>query len=151
MEGENGHTRKVKLHIGEAGFCSDLEHGAKVERAPHDTRTYDRSEGDGTPTQPGSPRGSPNAQEGPRGATKQPGEDRNKARRNYYCPAEKATCDSQADCQESGPERGRGMTLVEPARPSSVVATRRHGRGAPGPISCSTWISHRAHPPSGAG
>eukprot|EP00976_Prorocentrum_cordatum_P029336 597228-Prorocentrum_minimum.AAC.1 len=42
-----------------------------------------------------------------------------------------------ADSQESGPKRGRGMTLVEPARPYSVVATRRHGRGAPGP-SCST-------------
>eukprot|EP00976_Prorocentrum_cordatum_P096308 1190515-Prorocentrum_minimum.AAC.3 len=31
-----------------------------------------------------------------------------------------------------------------------VVATQRHGRGAPGP-SCSSWCSHRAHPPSGAG
>eukprot|EP00959_Pyramimonas_sp_CCMP1952_P442999 9273854-Pyramimonas_sp.AAC.1 len=29
--GENGHTRKVKLHIGEVGFCSDLESGAKYE------------------------------------------------------------------------------------------------------------------------
>eukprot|EP00959_Pyramimonas_sp_CCMP1952_P337081 7058548-Pyramimonas_sp.AAC.1 len=34
--GENGHTRTVKLHIGEAGFCSDLEHGAKYEaKAAH--------------------------------------------------------------------------------------------------------------------
>eukprot|EP00959_Pyramimonas_sp_CCMP1952_P386006 8089670-Pyramimonas_sp.AAC.1 len=34
--GENGHTREVKLHIGEAGFCSDLESGAKYEaKAAH--------------------------------------------------------------------------------------------------------------------
>eukprot|EP00959_Pyramimonas_sp_CCMP1952_P097732 2042719-Pyramimonas_sp.AAC.1 len=58
--GENGHTREVKLHIGEEGFCSDLEESeakyeAKttkhyqrtpdcrtierwVERTPHETR-----------------------------------------------------------------------------------------------------------------
>eukprot|EP00976_Prorocentrum_cordatum_P078219 1183014-Prorocentrum_minimum.AAC.1 len=42
------------------------------------------------------------------------------------------------------------MTLDEPAKPSPVVATRRHGRGTPGP-NCSSWCSHRAHPPSGAG
>eukprot|EP00959_Pyramimonas_sp_CCMP1952_P124947 2611960-Pyramimonas_sp.AAC.1 len=29
--GENGHTRQVKLHIGEVGFCSDLESDAKYE------------------------------------------------------------------------------------------------------------------------
>ena len=34
--GENGHTRAVKLHIGEVGFCSDLEHTAKYEaKAAH--------------------------------------------------------------------------------------------------------------------
>ena len=49
--------------------------------------------GDGTPTQPGSPRGPPDAQEGPRGAAEQPSEDRNEARRNYYCPAEETLSD----------------------------------------------------------
>eukprot|EP00959_Pyramimonas_sp_CCMP1952_P176915 3697704-Pyramimonas_sp.AAC.1 len=30
------------------------------------------------------------------------------------------------------------------------METRRHCRGAPGP-SCSSWCSHHAHPPPGAG
>eukprot|EP00959_Pyramimonas_sp_CCMP1952_P077571 1621333-Pyramimonas_sp.AAC.1 len=51
---------------------------------------------------------------------------------------------------DRGPKRGRGVTLDEPAKPYSVVVTQRHGRGAPGP-SCSSWCSHRARPPSGAG
>eukprot|EP00976_Prorocentrum_cordatum_P064317 1177445-Prorocentrum_minimum.AAC.2 len=151
--GKNGHTRRVKLHIGEAGFCSDLESveaktthyaplieelvtaGWDVHHTTHvltigvratvPLRNLEVLEGLQMPKKDREELQSSLA----RTATKHAG--------IIMCPAEETTCDDQASSQEGGSERGRGMTLVEPAIPYSVVATRRHGRGGPGP-SCST-------------